>query len=277
MAERANDLQQSIEVTRHDIEETRASMTEKLELLEERVRETLEESKSAVEDIVENVKGTVDETVHVVKETVDGAKSTVEDIVENVKGTMDDTVTTVKQAFDLSYQMDRHPWLLFSGSVLLGAYLGSLSQPRLQTNGYEDYEDKEVDEDEAYRVALTGMSSDYAHRNAADSSTSPSQPSRWRSGLGKFQEEIDLVKGAVLGTVMGTLQEMIRQNIPSMAPTLEKVIQSASRKLGAEPIVSSTDQQQSRSGDQGEHPSSSAMGSQYAPSSSRRESSRQPY
>jgi len=38
------------------MEETRASMTEKLELLEERVRETVESAKSTVEDMVENVK-----------------------------------------------------------------------------------------------------------------------------------------------------------------------------------------------------------------------------
>jgi len=112
------------------MEETRASMTEKLELLEERVRETLEETKSAVEDIVENVKGTVDETVGVVKETVDGAKSTVEDIVENVKGTMDDTVTTVKHTFDLSYQANQHPWVFFGGAVLVGASSVACCNPR---------------------------------------------------------------------------------------------------------------------------------------------------
>jgi len=133
------------------MEETRASMTEKLELLEERVRETLEETKSAVEDIVENVRDTVDETVGVVKETVEGTKSTVEDIVENVKGTMDDTVTTVKQTFDLSYQAKEHPWVFFGGAVLLGGFLSNLLQPQPRTNGYA-YEDN--DKDESYRAAF---------------------------------------------------------------------------------------------------------------------------
>ncbi len=271
MAERANDLQQSIEVARQDMEETRASMTEKLELLEERVRETLEESKSAVEDIVENVKETVDETVSVVKETVDEAKSTVEDIVENVKETMGDTVTTVKRAFDLSYQMDQHPWLLFSGSVLAGGFLGSFVHDQRQANGYEE----DTDEDEAYRVGLTGIAGtssqesaeNFAHATESPSATYTSQERGQLSSIGQFHEEFDIVKGAVLGVVVGILREMIRQSMPSVAPTLEKVIQSAARKLGVEPVAQSVDQQPSKRGEQGEYFSSAAMGSR-SPSAS---------
>jgi len=257
MAERTDDLQRSITETRHDMEDTRASMTEKLELLEERVRETLEESKSAMEDIVENVKGTVDETVNAVKETVDGAKSTVEDIVENVKGTMDDTVTSVKQAFDLSYQVNRHPWFLFSGAVLLGGFLGGLMHREQLTNGYKTYdEDENENIDESYRAAFTSKTNGYgpdatthfAENVEQEKPTQTSQHGGWWSGLDMFQEEFDTVKRAALGTVMGTLREMIRQNLPAVAPTLEKVIQSASHKLGTEPIDPSADQPRTNGG-----------------------------
>jgi hypothetical protein len=251
MAERADNLQQSIEETRHDMEETRASMTEKLELLEERVRETLEETKSAVEDIVENVRDTVDETVGVVKETVEGTKSTVEDIVENVKGTMDDTVTTVKQTFDLSYQANQHPWLFFGGAVLLGGFLSSLLQPQPRTNGYE-YESH--DKDESYRAAFASQMKVPVQQAANNFTARPERPlsvqtsqqeSGWWSGLGQFQEEYNMIKGAVISTLMGTAWEMIRQNIPSVAPKLEKAINSASQKLGAEPLTSSAQQSHS--------------------------------
>jgi len=249
MAERADDLQQSIEETRHDMEETRTSMTEKLELLEERVRETLEETKSAVEDIVENVKGTVDETVGAVKETVDGAKSTVEDIVENVKGTMDDTVTTVKRTFDLSYQVNQHPWVLFGGAVLLGGFLGNLLQRQPHTNGY-GY-DKDTDKDESYGAAFASHAKGFTQKaanNFAVPQHSPSaqtaqQENGWWSGLGQFQDEFNMVKGAVISTIMGTVREMIRQNMPSVAPKLEKAIDSASQKLGTAPIEPSVDPQ----------------------------------
>ncbi len=256
MAERADDLQQSIEETRHDMEETRASMTEKLELLEERVRETLEETKSAVEDIVENVKGTVDETVGVVKETVDGAKSTVEDIVENVKETMDDTVTTVKHTFDLSYQANQHPWVFFGGAVLLGGFLSNLLEtpPRSRTNGYERGYYEDVDKDESYGTAFTNYVKSPAQKannhftapqERPQSGRTSQQESGWWSGLGQFQDEFNMVKGAVISTIMGAVREMIRQNIPNVAPKLEKAIDSASQKLGGEPLEPSAEQRYS--------------------------------
>ena len=52
MAHRADDI-------RHDIEDTRAAMTEKLAMLEERVRETVAGTQASVEEIVEHVQGTV--------------------------------------------------------------------------------------------------------------------------------------------------------------------------------------------------------------------------
>jgi len=268
------------------MEETRASMTEKLELLEERVRETFEETKSAVEDIVENVKDTVDETVGAVKETVDGAKSTVEDIVENVKGTMDDTVTTVKstvedivenvkgtmddtvttvkRTFDLSYQVNQHPWVLFGGAVLLGGFLGSLLQSQPRTNGYEY--DEGADKDESYGAAFASQAKGSTQRAANHFAAPPKHPlsaqtaqqgNGWWSGLGQFQDEFNMVKGAVISTIMGTVREMIRQNIPTMAPKLEKAINSASQKLGGEPIEPSADPQHANGNERQEQKSHS--------------------
>jgi hypothetical protein len=274
MAERADNLQQNLEDTRQDIEETRASMTEKLELLEERVRETLEDTKSAVEGIVENVKGTVDETVGVVKETVDGAKSTVEDIVENVKGTMDETVTNVKQAFDLSYQVDQHPWLMVGGAVLLGSLLGRLTRSEWRTNGY-DYTDEVNGDTSFYATALAGGPNVYAEAEEEKYPESPKQPRSarasqrqgWWTGLGQFQEEFNLVKSAIIGTMMGTVREMIRQNMPAVAPTLEKAVTSASRKMGAEPIEPSPDRQKTESETRKAPPPQAMTGSQPTSSS----------
>jgi ElaB/YqjD/DUF883 family membrane-anchored ribosome-binding protein len=99
---RADNNQQDITADTHpDIEGTRAVMTDGLEVLEERVRETVEDMRSAVEDIVENVKDTVDTTVE-----------------------------TVRHTFDLSYQVEQHPWLMFGGVTAVGYLLGSLSSSR---------------------------------------------------------------------------------------------------------------------------------------------------
>src|SRR4051812_16177749 len=61
MAQESDDIRPSITATRHEMAETRAALTEKLEGLEERVRDTVAGAKSTAEDMIENVKGTVDE------------------------------------------------------------------------------------------------------------------------------------------------------------------------------------------------------------------------
>lgn len=258
-----DDLEQSIEETRQEIEEKRASMTEKLELLEERVRDTLEETRSAVEDIVENVKGTVDDTVGAVKETVEGAKSTVDHLVENVKDTVDDTATMVKRSFDLNYQIEHHPWMMFGGSVLLGCLIGSWSnreysyQREFFERGYH------YDDEATYRAPMSNGASldDLDDTAEADEpvfssrrgsvgmiSTPHTKPRRWSAFTGPFQAEWDALKGIAVGTLMGTLRSMVRQHMPSVAPKLEQAITSASAKLGAEPIDFSVTQQQSHRG-----------------------------
>lgn len=92
------------DVIREQIEETRTSLTEKLETLEGQVRET-----------------------------VQSAKATVEDTLETVKSSVQNTVESVKQTFDLSYQVDRHPWAMTGGSFVVGFLLGNYLEGRRQT------------------------------------------------------------------------------------------------------------------------------------------------
>lgn len=252
MDQRADDLQQTIEETRHGIEETRASMSEKLELLEERVRDTLEETKTAVDDIVENVKGTVDETVEAVRETVDGAKSTVENIVENVKGTMDDTVTMVKQSFDIRYQVDQHPWLMLGASVVTGSLLANFLQRGREARGSSSYrtQNSRGIAEASRNAGLAAMYTVPGDEEVTDSSKSsvnaqPQQQQSWGSTLSIVQDEfVDVMKGAVLGTVMGTVREMIRQNIPSISEQFEKMMNNVSKKLGTDPLEPYTNRDQ---------------------------------
>jgi ElaB/YqjD/DUF883 family membrane-anchored ribosome-binding protein len=125
MAYRADDMQQDIADTCQDIKDTRSAITEKLDILEARVRETVEGAQSSVEDIVETVKDMVDTTVEAVRHGVEGAQSTVEGIAENIRETVGDTVETVKRTLDVPHQVDQHPWLMFGGATLAGYLLGS--------------------------------------------------------------------------------------------------------------------------------------------------------
>ena len=86
MAQRADDI-------RHDIEHTRAAMTQKVTILEERVRETAAGVQVSVEkivedvgDIVENVRATVDTTLAAVRQGTAGTQASVEEMVKDVGG-----------------------------------------------------------------------------------------------------------------------------------------------------------------------------------------------
>ena len=86
------------EVIRQQMEETKSQLTEKLESLEQQVSETVQSTGTAVNATVEAVQVTVD--------TVTGA----------VRG----AVQSVSNAFDIRRQIHRHPWLVLGGSVALG-------------------------------------------------------------------------------------------------------------------------------------------------------------
>jgi len=217
------------------MEETRASMTEKLELLEERVRETVESAKSTVEDIVENVKGTVDETVGAVKETVGDARSTVEGIVENVKDTMDDTVTMVKQSFDFRYQMDQHPWMMLGGSVLAGYLLGGRGSR--STRSYRTRRSWTGAEAKRSGYFATVVNPDADTQPATYPQPQTPTSSLWDSTLGQFREELDIIKGAAIAALMSSVRDMVKQSMPRIAPQLKKAIDSATAKLGGQPLT----------------------------------------
>ena len=130
MAQRADHI-------RHEIADTRAAMTEKLNLLEERFQETVDGVGSIVEDvggivkdvedIVKDAKATVGTTLAAVRQGVAGAQSSVEEIVEQVKDTIGETAVTMQRTLDFPAQVEKHPWSMFGGALLAGYLLGSWS------------------------------------------------------------------------------------------------------------------------------------------------------
>jgi hypothetical protein len=240
------------------IEETPTSMTEKMELLEDRVRGTIEGTRSAVEHIVDNVKGTVEETVGAMKGTVDEAKSTVDNLVENAKDTMDSTVAGLRQSFDLQYQVSHRPWVTFGGAVLTGYFIGTWThQGSSRQRLYIDQEHQYDDDDNLYAAAMSGGATvedldeykshpkdGYAYPPHVSSTTQKHAKNiaqektkrQWQPMGGQFQEEWNILRDVALGTLMGTLRAMVRQQLPTFAPQIEKILNRTSAKLGTEPI-----------------------------------------
>ncbi len=91
-------MDETTEVMRRQLVDTRSQLTEKLVSLEQQVSDTVESTGSAVNATV----GAVQETVESVTSAVHGA------------------VQSITDAIDLRQQMKQHPWLVLGGSVALG-------------------------------------------------------------------------------------------------------------------------------------------------------------
>jgi hypothetical protein len=204
MANRAEDMQQDIDDTCHAIEDTRAAMTEKLVILETRVRETVE-----------------------------GVQSSVEEIVETVKETVGDTVNTVKLTLDVQHQVDQHPCLMVGGATLAGYLLGrwgggmSMTSPTYSTNDLA-----------SPAVGTTAdTSASYAKEDCLPPSNDelsihPPQQNMGSSELERLQNEIAVIKVAAVGALISTLREMLTQAVPTLAPHIER----ARNARGGQPL-----------------------------------------
>jgi len=205
------------DVIREQIEETRSSLTEKLETLEEQVRGT-----------------------------VQSAKASVEDTIDTVKSSVQHTVTSVKQTFDLKYQVERHPWTMLGGSFLTGFVLGNYVQGRREEQlhgvGGAVYP---AAAPEQTRSSLA--SEDYSGYRPKGSwpESAPAQAPTARAAqpgflsrlLGTFDDEIEKVKEVAIGAAMGVVRDLAKQSFPMLSPQIDEVMNSATAKLGGQLIT----------------------------------------
>lgn len=217
------------EVIKQQMEETRASLTEKLETLEHQVVATVQNATSAVTETVDTVKEAVQETVGTVKES------------------MHETVETVKDTFDLERQVARHPWAMMAGAVAVG-YLGGYLINRAQAGntrglapgyvygtGYWPPEMQPRRDGPPASEALTEAGPAGEFRPAKEKAA---EGPGWLSSLTEqFQPEIQQIKGLAIGTLLGVVRDMLTRSVP---PTLEAqvgdVVNSLTTKLGGKPL-----------------------------------------
>ncbi|MBV9123111.1 MAG: DUF3618 domain-containing protein [Planctomycetes bacterium] len=189
-------LNQDPEQIRQQIEETRSSLTEKLETLEGTVRGTVQEAKASVEDTIETVKTKVQETV-----------------------------ATVKRTFDLKYQVQQHPWSMTGGSVVAGFLLGSLARPRSSHRGSSTFA--------ASRSHAPGVASSLSGGSSPPTDGASSGSSFLAPLRQQFDEEIHQVKALALGTLFGVLRDYVNASVPPhLAPEVTKIIDNVTTKLG---------------------------------------------
>ncbi|MGQ0810665.1 MAG: hypothetical protein ACT4OO_05510 [Nitrospiraceae bacterium] len=100
------DLRQDI----RDIHTTRTAIARKLEALEDHIQESVED-----------------------------ARSTVVGLVDHAKNAADQILDKTKYTFDPIRHINRHPWLMFGGALMLGYVVARLESKRFSSGVYPYY------------------------------------------------------------------------------------------------------------------------------------------
>lgn len=209
------------EVIRQQMEETRTSLTEKLETLENKVVETVQGATDAVSDTVATIKDTVQETVTSVKDGVD-------DTVSAVKETVSDSVETVKEYMDIRGYVAEYPWIMMGASVAAGFALGALLGRR---------QDPMSPLTRPIETARVSDGPGRTHHRNGGQHRRREEKSQAASWLGEFAPEISKLKGLAMGALLGTAREMITKSMPGqMGQHLSQIVDNITTKLGGEPM-----------------------------------------
>jgi ElaB/YqjD/DUF883 family membrane-anchored ribosome-binding protein len=206
-------------VIRHQIEETRESLTEKLETLEDQVKEAV----GTVTDTIETVKSSVENTVESVKTGVEGT-------VESVRTSFSDAVDSVKETFDLSSQVNRHPWGAVGCSLLAGVAAGYLLTGSRRAGFSAGIRGME-------RIIPGYQPSRPAEPPPAEIREESHEPDLLSKLLGSFEAELGKIKRTALGAALGMARDVIKEALPpSIGDNVTEIMDNITRRVGAEPV-----------------------------------------
>jgi hypothetical protein len=199
------------EVIKQQMGQTRASLTEKLETLENQVL------------------GTVQDTTSTVSGTVHDVRATVRDTMQDMRATVCETVATVRDAFDVPRQMQNHPWVLLGGAVVAG-YVGGRVLESIEEGRFPP------------RIAFSGATDPLASERLvaeparAVAPAAPRLPSFLKSLADTFAPELAKLKGVALGMAMGVVRDKLSQSIPPQYQgDLTEMMNRLTVTLGGEP------------------------------------------
>jgi ElaB/YqjD/DUF883 family membrane-anchored ribosome-binding protein len=200
MAQEMNPDEEAREI-QDRLEETRSSLSEKLETLQDRM-----------------------------KDTVDTTRQTVEQTMESVKQTVQDTLHSIRQTFDIKHQTQKHPWCMMGTAVFLGVFMSHLTgrsrrgEARAKSGGAA-----ETDPVKNWTQPSQGRMN--------IESPAPAGPSLMQRLGSQFHDELSKLQSVAIGAGAGIFRDWVKKAMPSLAAKLEEVIDSATSKIGGEPVA----------------------------------------
>jgi len=205
------------DVIRQQIEETRSSLTDKLETLEAEVKGTVQSAKETVESAKEAVES-----------TLTTAKETVQETISSVKETVSNATETVKRTFDIPYQVDRHPWAMLGLSAVSGVIVGALLGGRLSTGRRVARRMSEASVQPPVRTESAPARA--WSRLTGGESGGPTLLDRLAGQLG---DELDKAKDLAVKTLIGVVDNAIQRSIPALGAVAEDMLTRAATNFAA--------------------------------------------
>jgi len=217
------------EIIRQQMEETRSSLQDKLEVLEQQVMSTVKDANQTVEAVMETVESVKDSVV----ETVETVKDTVQGTVDTVKDTMQETVASVKDAFDLPRQVEAHPWAMFAGATAVG-FLGGKILLRLTAPARP----AQLQTTPSYAPPAPALYRETTNGIAAAAPEAPApEPSFWSTIADRSGAEIDKLKGLAVSALGGVGRELVPTSVPpGLKDGITDIVDSVTTKLGGHPL-----------------------------------------
>jgi len=209
------------------MEETRTSLTEKLEALETKVTDKVVQP---VADAVEKAADVACNIVETVKDTVSSVTEKVQETTEAVTSKVQETTQAVASAFDLRKQVAKHPWVAFGVAATAGCMVGSFLGRRAQ-RGATRHETTSWSRPKHVK----GTNGASHHVEASPLRRAPKrEPSEQESWI---RDQMRHLGKLAISALMSTVRDLVKRNIPGpMGERIGAEVESMTTSLGAEPI-----------------------------------------
>jgi ElaB/YqjD/DUF883 family membrane-anchored ribosome-binding protein len=190
------DNERELEVIREQMDQTRASLADKIEALESQVLDTVHDATETVSSAVEGAK-------EVVNSVSEGAKEVV--------GKVSETFENVKESLSVRRYVEQYPWVSMGVAVAAGFTAAQLVPTR-----------------------RTSAAPARSYSNGASQPAYQQERSSWTSALsGVFHTAASTLESLAVGTLMAGLKELAVKELPQEWQTeLNRLVDETTNRLG---------------------------------------------
>ncbi len=187
------------------------------------IHDQMDETRTSLQDKLETLEQQITTSVH-------NATDAVTDTVDSVTEAVRDTVDSVKDTLDVRHQVERHPWAMFLGAALVGFVGARLLDRALAPRPPAPAPPPVPNPASAF--------SGNGHSTTANGAVPPAATrSLWKVMNDEYSDEMAKVKGLAISTAGGVLREMLTGSAPpQLAEHIKELVDSVTVKLGGHPL-----------------------------------------